>query len=199
MDELDRFLAGLFDHGRVVFARAPQPVRQPSEPVERRLRAAYSAYSLDLPGPPIAFRLDVAFHAAEVVRQACWALLSRDAPPDELAGRVAMPSNPRTPSDHASADLALRYLPRVYRRARAIDPSDPLAFLIAGVLRLWPLSGVLAGIDDGPETPASLGAPGLMLLYAERFAACGRSAWAPDAAGAEYVALVAGGTNPTWR
>ncbi len=59
----------------------------------------------------------------------------------QLKKLIAMPIEPTTPAHHLSADLMLRYLPQVLKRARGLDPSDPLIGLLEDVLRRWPLSG----------------------------------------------------------
>ena len=63
--------------------------------------------------------------------------------------------------------------------------------LIERVLRRWPLSGVLAGLDEGPTAPLDLGGhEGLMLLYAERLSRRDAPAWRPSGRPLEYVELV---------
>ena len=52
----------------------------------------------------------------------------------------------------------LRYVPQVLRRARGLDPSDPLVELLANVLRHWPLSGVLSDVRRGPAGPPATSA-----------------------------------------
>ena len=103
-------------------------------------------------------------------------------------------------STHLSVDLTFRFLPQVLRRARGIDPGDALVTMIADVLRAWPLSGVLADLDEPPVEPKSLGFSGhsgLMLLYAERLATHDRSTWRPaDGPALEYFELVAPGRVP---
>ena len=49
---------------------------------------------------------------------------------------------------HLSADLMLRYLPQILKRARGLDPSDPLVGLLEDVLKRWPLSGVLSDVAE---------------------------------------------------
>src|SRR5262249_34334292 len=81
---------------------------------------------------------------------------------------------------HLSADLLLRYLPQVHCRARALSPDDNLTRLLTGVLRQWPLSGVLSDVAEGPTTPLQFSDhPGLLLLYTERLARHDRPAWRP--------------------
>jgi hypothetical protein len=87
--------------------------------------------------------------------------------------------------------VTLRFLPQVHRRARAVAPDDRLAALLAGVLRQWPLSGVLSDVEEGPAAPPDFGGhPGLLLLYAERLARNEKPAWLPAGPGLEYLELV---------
>src|SRR4051794_14913454 len=196
MADLEEFLARLLREGAVVFRSRPGPTRGAPAGVADLLARAYEAYRLDVAGPPIPFDVEVACEAGELVRQACWATVSRGERVADLAARLAMSRPPGRPSDHLSADLLLRYLPRVYRRVRASSPHDPLAGLLADVLRRWPLSGVLVGFDEPPLTPPELGGhPGLLLLYAERLVAHGRPAWEPVGAGLDYLELVRQGRD----
>src|ERR1700722_19662473 len=131
-------------------------------------------------------------------RQAAWALLCHHDRVEDLERRLRMPRSPATATHHLSADLLLRYLPQIHRRARALDPSDPLVGLLERVLRQWPLSGVLAGLDEGPTSPLDFaGHEGLMLLYAERLAQreSPTSPWRPEGRPLEYVELVSGGVT----
>jgi MoxR-vWA-beta-propeller ternary system domain bpX4 len=194
MDRLDEFLERLFGMGRVVFDGRPEPVAGTLERPVARLRAVFEIDRLDIAGPEILFDPRVALDAAEVVRQACWALVSRGERAEEMLMRVRMPGRPTTASHHLSADIIFRLLPEIYRRSRGIDPADPLTTALAELLRAWPLSGVLADLADGPATPPELaGHRGLLLLYAERLARHNRMAWRPSPLGMEYVELVANG------
>jgi len=196
MIDFEEFLTRLFREGEVVFASRPEPEDEPSAVADRLLASAYEAYRLDVAGPAIPFCVEIARQAGELVRQACWAMVNRADRVEELTPRLTMTRPPRTPSDHLSADLLLRYLPRVYRRARGARPGDPLVGLLADLLRRWPLSGVLAGLDDPPLTALELGGhPGLLLLYGERFLAHGRPSWEPDGLGRESLELVRHGTE----
>ena len=95
----------------------------------------------------------------------------RDEVIEPLKRRLVMPGSPTTPAQHFSADLLLRYLPQVLKRARGLDASDPLVGLLAEVLRRWPLSGILSDVEEGPTVPLDFaGHRGLQLLYAERVA-----------------------------
>jgi hypothetical protein len=197
MDDFDGFLGTVFRQGRVVFRRRPEPAPAVSARALGLLEEAYARYRLDVAGPAVPFDPQVAAEAGELVRQACWAVVSREDRVEDLGRRLTTRRAPSRPSDHLSADLLLRYLPRVYRRARAVDPCDPVVSLLADVLRRWPLSGVLAGLDEPPLGPTDMGGhPGLLLLYAERFAASpGRPAWCPTGPGAEYLEWALSGTG----
>jgi hypothetical protein len=192
MGSLDDFLTRLLYEGRIVFRERPAAASfKEKERAAELLERAYAGYRLDVAGPPIPFVGEIACAAGELVRQASWALVNHGDRIEDLGRRVVMPRGPKRPADHLSADLVLRFLPQVVRRARAIDPSDPLVEILTGVLRQWPLTGVLAELDEGPSPRLDLGDhPGLLLLYAERWARHERPAWRPEGRPWEYVELV---------
>ena len=185
------FLAQLFDEGKIVFRAAPRD--RPSASAVAVLAAAFEACRLAVAGPRIAFDLEIALAATELVRQASWALVNRDERMTDLVKRLKMPVSPLTASQHLSADLTMRYLPQVLRRARGLDPSDPLVAQLSNTLRTWPLSGVLSDVAEGPLVPLEFGGhPGLMLLYAERLIGNDRAFWRPVQRGPswDYYELV---------
>lgn len=188
------FLTALFDEGKIVF-RAP-PRDRLTTAAAGILVEAFGSHGLAVAGPPIPFELQIAGAAAELLRQAAWALVNHNERMAELAKRLKMPFVPTSPSHHLSADLTLRYLPQVLRRARGLDPSDPLVVQLENELRQWPLSGVLADIGLPPLGPLDFGGhPGLLLLYAERLASNDRPAWRPTPPGEgwDYYELVCQG------
>ncbi|QEL19630.1 hypothetical protein [Limnoglobus roseus] len=140
------------------------------------LRASFDRHLLEVAGPPLVFDAATAVWAAEALAAACWELVAGD------VGESAAGREPRTPGEHLTADVLLRFLPPVYRRAKARDAAGPLARRLETMLRRWPLSGVLLDLDGSPTTPSDFaGHPGLQLLYAERLVANPRSGWLPPA------------------
>jgi hypothetical protein len=191
MTPFAEFLTQLFDTGEIVF-RAP-PRDRPSAQAGAILAEAFQAHALNVAGPPIAFDAVAASAAAEFLRQASWALANRDDSAAELKRRLKIPGPPQTPSQHLSADLTLRYVPQVLRRARGLDATDPMLEMLAHLLRSWPLSGVLSDVALGPLIPLDFGGhPGLLLLYAERCSDNDRPAWrpSPPARASDYDELV---------
>jgi MoxR-vWA-beta-propeller ternary system protein len=187
------FLTGLLDEGRIVFRSARAPHDRPAAQDVAILERAYESYRLAVAGPGIPFDPAVAYSAAELIRQASWALVNHGDRVSDLKKCLTMPIEPTTPAHHLSADLMLRYLPQIHRRARGLDPCDPLIDLLEGLLRRWPLSGVLSDVAQPPLAPLAFGEhPGLMLLYAERLAANDRPAWRPVRPGTtwDYYELV---------
>jgi hypothetical protein len=181
------FLEPLFAEGRVLLRSRPTRDRGAAELLEQ----TYAAYCLEVAGPPIDFDAPTSLTAGELLAQACWFLMSHAEPEAELQRCLVMPGPPRSAAQHLSADLVLRYLPHVHRRARALAPDDLLAKVLADVLRQWPLSGVLSDVDDAPTTGLEFDDhPGLLLLYAERLARNEKPAWLPAKLGLEYVELV---------
>jgi hypothetical protein len=189
MSPLARFFHELLRDGHMVLRELP--ATDPAGDLALVLRAAYETYRLEIAGPAPAFDEPTALAAARVVYDAGWALVSQRLPVIELEKRLRMPGVPRTAAQHLSADLLLRYLPQVRRRARARDPADPFPAILEKVLRQWPLSGVLADIDERPDATLEFDHhPGLLLLYAERLAEHPKPAWLPTGKALEYVELV---------
>ena len=193
MTSFHQFLTELLTEGRVVFRSARAPQDRPRAEDIALLERAYNAFRLSVAGPEIAFDPAIGYSAAELVRQASWALVNHDDQVSHLKKCLTMPIQPVTAAHHLSGDLMLRYLPQVLKRARGLDPTDPLISLLEAVLRAWPLSGVLSDGAEGPTGPRDLGGhPGLLLLYAERLAANDRPAWRPVQSdpGWDYYELV---------
>jgi hypothetical protein len=191
MSLLAEFLAPVLRDGQAIFRSRPDSaVGQDAEAVHL-LREAYAHYHLRVVGPPIDFDPPAALTAAALVHNACWFLLSRDEPEAELERLLTLSAAPCSAAEHLSADLLLRFLPHIHRRARAHDPADRLTTLLANILRRWPLSGVLSDVEDGPLTLAAFDDhPGLLMLYAERLAQHEKPAWVPRGLGLDYLELV---------
>ncbi len=191
MTSLTEFLGQLFADGVVILRARPRLEAGERHAVLRLLCRAHADYRLDIAGPALDLDAETALAAAVLLSQACWFLVSRTEPVEELERCLALPGPPASPAQHLSADLTLRYLPQVHGRARALAPDDRLAVLLATVLRQWPLSGVLSQVEDEPLTPPEFGGhPGLLLLYAERLAQTEKPAWVPRGPAQEYVELV---------
>ncbi len=187
MPALGEFVTRLLEEGRIVLGTDPPRVEAPTDRDSAALADAFAAHALAVAGPPIAFDPRTAIEAAELVRQAAWALVDHREAPVSLRLRLRMARDPSSASHHLSADLFLRYLPQVLKRARALDPTDPLVDILAEVFRRWPLSGALSDIEEPPITPVDLdGHPGLLLLYAERLAEGDRPAWRPEPTSPPY-------------
>jgi hypothetical protein len=181
MAAFSEFLAQLFNDGKVVFRSKKAPQDRPTERDVTTLADAFGTLALSVAGPPIAFDARTACEAAELIRQASWALVNREERAEDLKRRLRMSTAPTTPAYHLSADLLLRYLPQLLKRARGLDATDPLIQIFGDLLRRWPLSGALSDVEEGPLTTTDFGKhPGLLLLYAERLVAHDRPAWRPE-------------------
>ncbi|MCB9895981.1 MAG: hypothetical protein H6839_16225 [Planctomycetes bacterium] len=187
---LDRFLNILFTRGEVIFRKPPLAVPARDPEALRVLEAEYRRYALDMPGTVPAFDADTALKAAEILRDACWFLLSHEEDDAEVARRLEWPGLASTPAQHVSADLTLRFAARVHRRAKALNPADALVRSLENTLRRRPLSGVLCEIDQAPLTLDFADHDGLMLQYAERLADNPKRDWTPDGRAREYLEFV---------
>jgi hypothetical protein len=191
MAGMRQLLEQLLNEGKMQFLERPDSAREPEPEALPLLAKAYSSYRLEVAGPLIPFDAQTAWSAAELVRQAGWFLVSHDEPEADLESRLQLVGPPTTAAQHLSADVTLRYLPQVHRRARALSPDDLLAKKLTTILRQWPLSGVLADIEEEPLGPLDFdGHAGLCLLYAERLARHEKPAWRPRGPALEYVRWV---------
>ena len=107
MPSLAEFLDRLFREGKVGFRERPGP--SPSERAEAAevLRRAFADELLELAGPPLAFEEDAALAAAEWVRQACWFLVNRDEPEEELDRRLFLALQTQDGDDKGAPGLAV--------------------------------------------------------------------------------------------
>ena len=170
---LHEWLTRVLAHGESVLAEAPALTDADRPRVAAALRDAYAVHALDVAGPPLPFDEPSALWAAEVLAAACWQVATSE------EGERLRRREPAAPAEHLSADLLLRFLPAAYTRARARGLSG-LVEQLATLFRHWPLSGVLAGPADGPLGSVEFdGHAGLQLLYAERQAEAGQTAWVP--------------------
>jgi hypothetical protein len=185
------FLERLLKEGTVVLRARPRMEARELKPAEKLLAAAYEEHRLDVAGPLIDFDPSMALAAAKCLWFACWFLLHRGDPPDEIEKCLDPPSPPESAAHHLSTDLILRFASQVHRRARKLDPADILTKRLEQMLRTHPLSGVLADLEEGPLAPIRLDDhPGLQLLYAERLAENIRPAWVPEGPALAYVEMV---------
>jgi hypothetical protein len=185
------FLQTLLAEGTVTFTNRPSLAAADRKAAQAFLESAYHDYCLEVAGPPLPFDDGAAVWAGEFLWHACWFLVNHDEPEAVLEKELAPPRPPASAAAHLSADLVLRFLPQVHRRAHALAAADRLPALLATILRQWPLTGVLADIAEGPLTPTEFdGHPGLLLRYAERLARHEKPAWMPHGKALEYVELV---------
>lgn len=190
MNWLEVLLPPLLHEGRLVFQQSPRTEPSTSK-AKQLLEAAFETYRLDVAGPTIPFDADTALEASVLVIRAGWALVNHDLPSAEVKRWMTMSHAPTTAAQHLSADLVFRLLPQIRKRAMARFDPDPLVERLTAILRQWPLSGVLANLDNGPETPPKLcGHPGLMMLYAERWMPHRNPHWRPDETLNESLELV---------
>jgi hypothetical protein len=191
MPAIANFVRVLLEQGSARLCEPPHIDPAERDAVLVPLRETLHDHLLDIAGPPLAFVPAVALRAVEWTAWACWFLVHRGEPGHvvEKALPIFAPGNDA--AEHATADVVLRLLPQVHRRARAASPRDPLTVRLEELLRRWPLSGVLADLDEPPLTPVELGGhPGLLLLYAERLAQRPRPAWRVEGPVRDYIDLV---------
>jgi hypothetical protein len=172
------FLQRLLTEGSVVLTSRPVLRDEEKAGALDLLSSAFSDALLDVAGPPIAFDGPTALAAAQCVGAACWFLVSRTEQAEAVSKALTLPTSRDCAAAHFSADITLRFLPAVHRRARALACDDVLTRCLVKLLRAWPLAGARADVAEAPLTATNFGGhPGLMLLYAERLAGHSKPAW----------------------
>lgn len=190
-DGLTACVERLFRDGVVLLRQPPFVGDTDVRSLRELLAVAFHDYRLSVPGPPVSFDPGTAELAARLLLSACWFLVSHRESSANVERELTLSVRPKTAAQHLSADLLFRYLPPVYRRARARAADDVLTHRLARLLRDWPLSGVLSDVSDGPDAPPDFdGHSGLQLLYAERLAANEKPAWVPAQAALGWVERV---------
>jgi hypothetical protein len=189
VSELPQWLERVLSHGESVQTAVPEFRPSDRAAVETILRRNFDVLSLDLAGPPIPFHAESALAAAKVLAAACWRVAGDDDQPS-----LTIIHEPRTPSDHLSADVTLRFLPTVYRRAKARGVDHPVVRELDLLLRRWPFSGVLIDFEGSPTGELDFfGHVGLQQRYAERLLTFGRAGWVPPTGRArEWAELIFG-------
>src|SRR5438132_1128510 len=137
MPSLAEFLQQLLYQGEAVLRERPRHSHAEQDEARQVMVEAYADYRLAVAGPVVEFDAKTALTASELVRRACWFLVSRQESEAEVGRDLRMPGPPTSAAEHLSADLVLRFLPQVYRRARGLAPSDRLVKILEEVLRQW--------------------------------------------------------------
>lgn len=181
MSDVVEFLKRLLYDGEAVMRGPPifSPELKPQ--IEQVLEPAYTDYRRSVAGPPLSFDRETAYAAAQFLSLACWLLVCDEADAKDAIPILHAPRLSNRAEAHLSADLTLRFLESVYRRARMRAVGDPLVVAVVEVLRRWPLSGALAPIEEPPMGDLQFqDHHGLQLLYAERLSENLRSSWVPS-------------------
>ena len=166
---LSLFLTNLFDNGTVQVSKAREIPPGEREAAQRLLTEFERVFRLTLAAEPPPLDAGLAGAAARTLYRLCQCLAHRELMPDDMLVREErLPQHPRTAGDHYSADLALRFLPDIWRLAKEAAEGDPLLTTIRQMAARWPLSSI--GIPDlpAPVIDGIAGHPSLRTLYVDR-------------------------------
>src|SRR6516164_1327234 len=117
---LAEFLPPLLEYGEVRFRRRPTSSPADTDQARSILEEAYANHRLEIAGPLLPIDGATALSAARVVQMACWFLVNRDEPDEEVKQALHLPAPPNSAAAHLSADLVLRFATHIHRRARAL-------------------------------------------------------------------------------
>ena len=168
---LRAFLSELFNEGRVRVG-PPQPALPDHDADAADWLIEFERqYRLELPDAPPPISRPAAMWAASAFYRACQFLVFRDIDAHTVERDLQRDPPGCDTSTHYSVDLTFRFLPDLYRQARAISEGDVLVQKLKDWANRWPLSSVgMSGV-----VPASIDAviehPCLRRLYTDRIIA----------------------------
>jgi hypothetical protein len=110
--------------------------------VSQFLREEYEQECIEYPGTCPVFETDAALWAARMVYIASQFLLYRDKGLPETREYLLPCPSGRTPGAILSADLCLRFLPSIMKKAKELSSEDWLVMILEEHLRTWHFSGV---------------------------------------------------------
>lgn len=147
------YLERLVDDGRPLFD-SPDPARDSGKPAERTallLEELDQKRRLQAPGDAPVFDLAPAHLALVCLCRLSQYTVFREIPKEQIeeeweALSAQILRFPPDPERIWSVDVALSYLPGLFRIARNVAESDPMIEPIRELARRWPLSGI--GIDN---------------------------------------------------
>jgi hypothetical protein len=163
------FLSQLFEHGRVHVTGADEMSHEELAEARKQLTEFERAWRETLPGSAPEFLMEPALWSAQTVYRACQSLVYREWDAGRaLRCSTAAPRGTRTAAMHYSVDLAMRFLPDVWRLARTAAEGDALGSKLLELAGDWPLSsvgipGVSASSIDGIAQSECL-----LALYVDR-------------------------------
>lgn len=167
--KLSLFLLDLLNDGHVTLARELL-VFNAAEDADALvlLKDLYYRDRMAMPGIAPEFDGEAALWAARYLYQVCQFILLRDLDAELLQQNLTDFPGVRSVEAIYSADLALRYLPDLFRLASGLSPDDPLVANMRGIAEQWVFSSVgIAGLELSPDA-VILGNSCLRQAYIDR-------------------------------
>jgi hypothetical protein len=166
---LPSFLTMLFENGRVQVPPAGPITADELDEARRILLEFEREYRVSLAGAPPAFDVKIGCQSAVVLFRICQCLAYRELNPQELlADLLSNLGAANLAAAHYSSDLALRFLPDVWRLARDASENDPLVSYLLELACAWPLSSVGIQNESNFAIDGFADNPSLMALYVDR-------------------------------
>ncbi len=150
-----RFIADLFDTGRVVLEGTAEPASRDLAAMSQALIEFEQTYRSTLPDEPPPLSIDAAVWAGRALFRGCQFLIDRQQGEQVMLAQLstACPCLP-SPAVCYSVDLTFRFLPDLLRLARAAAADDPLVKVLLRWAGDWPLSSVgIEGVEWGDVEP----------------------------------------------
>jgi hypothetical protein len=163
--QLSEFITNLLTQGKVSVQSQLAPIEQQDlEKVKLILATYYAEDIIEMPYTAPAFSEEAALWGAEYLYRAVQLTVLRDPGQEVILEQLKPYQGQIDPSAIYSADLLLRYLPRLFELAKGLAPGDLLVTELRHIALQWPFSSV--GIDLDPLVDDEIIFTDISLKYA---------------------------------
>jgi|KBSSwiS6_1023812.scaffolds.fasta_scaffold25456_1 hypothetical protein len=167
--ELFQFISSLLTEGKVSVKTKFHLLD--SNDIERSGHLLYKYYEedkMEMAFDPPVYSEKAAIWAAEYLYKTVQFTILRDAGEDIMNGHLKSYEGEMNPSAVYSADLMLRYLPKLFELAKGLAPADILVRRLRDTAFTWPLSSVGIELGQPVNDETILSNASLTYLYIDR-------------------------------
>lgn len=153
----------------VLFGRINDVSEAQSVAVVDLLNKRYVNEAVGYPFVAPTFDKEAATWSSKVLFHAAQLMMYREHEAESLTQLVPRYTRDKTASTILTADISLRFIPKILEKLEEINIEDELIPILKNLMKEWHYSGLLSDVDlEKPEFDDAFADPCLMQLYADR-------------------------------